>query len=115
MFAKDIKEFYFQKEPITLKERENLIQYRGDYMFANEIQIIVERQMERKTPTYFYRFSYNDESSLLKRIAANVNIEGADHTDEKYFLFCKPLLSRERQLKMGTKDYLTMERMTKMW
>ncbi|XP_033223062.1 esterase FE4-like isoform X2 [Belonocnema kinseyi] len=115
MFAKDIKEFYFKKEPITLKERENLIQYRGDYMFANGIQIIVERQMERKTPTYFYRFSYNAESSLLKRIAANVNIEGADHADENYLLFYRPLLGRERQLKMGTKDYLAMERMSKMW
>lgn len=76
MFAKDIKEFYFKNEPITPKERENLIQYRGDYMFVNGIQIIVERQMERKTPTYFYRFSYNAESSLLKRMTANVHIEG---------------------------------------
>ena len=82
-FAKDIKEFYFKEESITSQERENLIQYKGDYMFVNGIQIIVERQMERKTPTYFYRFSYKGESSLVKRDPVNVNINGNEKLYER--------------------------------
>ena len=75
-FTREVKEFYYKKNPITIKERESLIQYHSDLFFVNGIQLVAERQMQRDTPTYFYRFSYHPDSSLVERDRINVNIKG---------------------------------------
>lgn len=75
-FTKDVRDFYFNKNPITVKEREILMQFRGDVMFFNDIRYVVERQLQKRTPTFMYRFSYKTDHSLLRRSPINENIQG---------------------------------------
>ena len=83
-FTKYVRDFYFKQNSITVKERENLMQFRGDVLFVNGIQYVVEKQMHRRTPTYFYRFSYKADNSLLGRSPINENIQGKAKKYQKY-------------------------------
>ncbi|XP_008216259.1 esterase FE4 isoform X1 [Nasonia vitripennis] len=110
--AKVVREFYFGKDKITDKKINELVQLFGDMLFVNDIHKVVENQMEKTTPTYLYRYSYRSDFPGMKE-RFNSKIEGTCHSDELGCLFFSEL--RREKLQEGTRDRITMERMTTMW
>ena len=70
-----VRNFYFKGNPITMQEQDGFVQYEGDVMFVNGIQHVIEKQFEKKTPTFFYKYSYTTEESFLKK-AFKINAKG---------------------------------------
>ena len=66
--SKDVKNFYFKGNPITKHEQDALVQYKGDVYFVNGIMRILEIQNQKKTPTYFYKYSHVPQISLVQTI-----------------------------------------------
>lgn len=66
-FARKVKNFYFDKKPITIKELRNIMNYSGDVSIINGIQFVVENQKRKKTPTFMYRFAYKIIDTILGR------------------------------------------------
>ncbi|XP_033217651.1 esterase FE4-like isoform X2 [Belonocnema kinseyi] len=114
-FSKEVKNFYFKDEPITIKHREEFVRYKGDVDIVIGTQYIIERQMQKTAfPTYAYKFSLNIKNSLVK-IMHKIDMEGASHTDELCLLFYMPILGKDKKIQKDTADYLAMQRLTKMW
>ena len=75
-FSEDVKNFYFKDKPITMKQREEFIRYKGDVDIIIGTQYIIERQMQKTAfPTYAYRFSLNIQNSVAK-ILNKIDMEG---------------------------------------
>lgn len=75
-FFERVKKFYFDKNPITMKELKNILKYQGDVCIVNGIQFIVEKQRRKKTPTFMYRFAYKIADVVLERNLIYRNYEG---------------------------------------
>lgn len=73
--AREIRKFYFGEKPITKDMVDNYVQCCGDLHIVAGIQKVVEIQQAKKSPTYFYRFSYGSPTSLAK-ILFQIQAEG---------------------------------------
>ncbi|XP_051172595.1 juvenile hormone esterase-like isoform X1 [Leptopilina boulardi] len=113
-FSNDVKQFYYGDDSIYKTEHDKFVQFKGDVLFASGVWHIVEKQLQKKTPIYLYKFSHSPEFSLVKMFF-QINTKGACHADDMTHLFYKALLPQNMQLQKGTKDYLIMEHMTRMW
>ncbi|XP_051172598.1 juvenile hormone esterase-like isoform X4 [Leptopilina boulardi] len=113
-FSNDVKQFYFGDDTIYKSEQDKFIQYKGDAIIVAGIWHILEKQLQKKTPTYLYKFSHSPEVSLVKMFY-KIDANGACHADDLNYLFYKESLPSNEQLQRGTKNYLIMERMTRMW
>ncbi|XP_043465145.1 esterase FE4-like [Leptopilina heterotoma] len=114
-FVGRVEKFYFEKNPITIEEFKNIVKYRGDVCMINGIQFIVEKQRLKKTPTFMYRLAYKIADVVSERNPIFRDYEGAGHAEDNFLLFYRPRLGEKRQIKKGTKDYLMMQIMTKLW
>ncbi|XP_033209133.1 esterase B1-like isoform X1 [Belonocnema kinseyi] len=118
-FAKDIRKFYFKDESNPIKHRDSCIDFKTDTISTIGILDTIYKQINKKTPTYVYRFSHNVQHSCLK-VVYNIKMEGvvitgAAHCDDLNVLFHIPFIGDDKKLRKGTQDYLLMQRMTKMW
>lgn len=64
-FSKDVKQFYFVNNQIP-EEEDDYIRYKSDVLFIAGIWQILEKQLQKKTPTYLYKFSHSPEFSLVR-------------------------------------------------
>ncbi|XP_043287110.1 juvenile hormone esterase-like isoform X1 [Venturia canescens] len=113
--ADSVKKFYFGEREMSLKmEKIQWSKLKGDTLFINEIQQVADLQMDKSTSTYLYKFSYRPEYPTYGKFM-KTDLEGACHGDDIGALFHSSLFSKEQTLKKGTRDRLTMERMTQMW
>ena len=73
--SETVRKFYFKNDHITKEDQEQFIQLKSHELFSNGILYILEKQLQKKTPTYFYKFSFINEVSFVK-LLINVNAEG---------------------------------------
>ncbi|KAJ8664688.1 hypothetical protein QAD02_006350 [Eretmocerus hayati] len=107
-----VRKFYFGDDEIDESKIDELVQFFGDLLFVNDIHRVVDYQMLKNSPTYFYKFSYSPDFPGIKQ-RFNVDIKGTCHGDELGCLFYSEM--RRGRLEEGTRDRITMERMTTMW
>nr|XP_046491071.1 uncharacterized protein LOC124223293 [Neodiprion pinetum] len=114
--AKEIRKFYFKDKPINKDVISNYIQCYGDIYFANGIHKVVEYQQKKKTPTYFYRFSYDTPNSFGK-LAFGVSEQGAGHGDEVTRLFYPMALAQNIKTdpRISSVDKTVSDKMVRMW
>lgn len=113
-FSKDVKQFYFGESGNNKSELDNVVQYKGGAMFLSGIWQIIEKQLQKKTPTFLYKYSNILDFSLVQMFF-KLNVKGACHADDITHMFYKAMLPPNMQLREGTKDYLIMQRVTRMW
>lgn len=66
---KDLKKLYFKDEKISLDTRDTFADMKGDFDFVEGIHRAIEIQLESSSaPTYLYKFSYDDELTLMKSL-----------------------------------------------
>lgn len=113
----EIKRFYFGDKPLTMDNRHIYASYLSDMMFIRGILDVAKLQAEEKTPTYFYKFSFEPRLSLTKQRLGIGDIKGAVHAEELMFLFYPYMLKAMGPplIKLGTKEYSVMEYLTQMW
>lgn len=63
-----IREFYFEDKPINNDTLKEFVKSCGDVFFVMGTHKLVEIQQKKRTPTYFYRFSYTSPKCMSKLI-----------------------------------------------
>ncbi|KAL7300533.1 hypothetical protein TKK_0006531 [Trichogramma kaykai] len=114
---KDIRELYFNDEKICLDNCHIYADMGGDLQFVEGIHKAIRIQVQKKSsPTYLYKFSYDDEISTSKSILS-LEIPGACHFDEIEYLFNGEFrkLGGFQSLRKGTPGYKVMENLTNLW
>ncbi|XP_023246841.1 esterase FE4-like [Copidosoma floridanum] len=112
-----LKNLYFDHKYITEKDTDKVVDLMGDLSFVEGIHRIVKCQVKyNSAPTYFYRFTYDKESSIIK-LWSDTTMSGTSHFDEVQYLFSMQIydiLNIERP-KPGSISYKIIEQMIELW
>lgn len=74
--ADTVRNYYFGEYMAYLAEHKNeYAQLKGDALFVNGIQQLIDVQSEKSTPTYIYRFSYRPSYPTVRKVF-KFDIEG---------------------------------------
>ncbi|CAK9831424.1 Esterase FE4 [Anthophora retusa] len=112
------KRWYFDGKPISTKNIASFIEFMTDVYFSVPAKVLLEKRIKQmSSPTYFYRYSYVGKEKAHTDLLIKRLIHGASHVDEIPYLFYLPLCKTEKQdpPAIGTKDRITLERMTRLW
>ncbi|XP_046751128.1 juvenile hormone esterase-like isoform X2 [Diprion similis] len=113
--ASEIRKFYFKDKEISRETMEDYVQCYGDLYFVNGILKTVEHQQKKsKTPTYLYKFAYENPRSMGK-LVMKVPLKGAAHADELQFLFRGKLYDDLLKIEPNSFDQKLSDAMVKMW
>lgn len=77
--SNEVKRLYLGEDTISEKTADKYSNYLSDVMFLQGIHEVVNIQMERNNhPTYFYKFTYEPEQSLMKA-TFNITLPGISY------------------------------------
>lgn len=87
--ATEIRKFYFGDEKLTKKQTYPLVDILSDFHFiiGNQLGLELHTTYQRRSPVYFYRFSYDGELNLMKKFFQLTNVAGCAHADEMNYMF----------------------------
>ncbi|XP_055701968.1 acetylcholinesterase isoform X2 [Phlebotomus papatasi] len=87
--TEEMRKFYFSGDKITKKSIVELTDLLSDYHFviANHVTAEIHARKEHRSPMFFYRFSYDGELNLPKRLFGLGQNKGACHGDDMFYLF----------------------------
>ncbi|CAG4936520.1 unnamed protein product [Colias eurytheme] len=85
-FGKRIKEFYCNGGDFNAEEAERVCSVLSDVYFVSAIHIFTHNYAKNSQSVYMYRFNFDTELNLLKSIMG-LNMTGASHADELFYLF----------------------------
>ncbi|XP_053602934.1 esterase FE4 [Plodia interpunctella] len=112
MVAKEVKEFYFGEELISLKSITNVSKIYTHLYF--EIPVILESELylsNNNASIYNYYFDYEGGRNFLKDRTGYSKEKGACHADEMFYLFD----SKFWPFKVRKRDQKIIDFMTKIW
>ncbi|CAL1673126.1 unnamed protein product [Lasius platythorax] len=116
--VEELRFLYFGNEAVSEKTLMNYADFLGDELFYRGIIEIADTQMssDANEPTYLYKFSYESETSPLRKFL-NVTLPGVTHSEELYYLFYPHMIQDLGfpPLAPDSKDYKIMSRLTQMW
>ncbi|XP_072940507.1 esterase FE4-like [Epargyreus clarus] len=110
--AKKVKEFYFGKDDISMKNLMNVsdlythLYFEMPSIFETEILV-----MKNTAPIYNYYFNYSGNRNYLKMRTGNSKESGACHADDVFYLFDARVLI----FPISERDRSMIESMTSMW
>ncbi|CAD1471932.1 unnamed protein product, partial [Heterotrigona itama] len=113
-----VKDRYFGGKPITEETLSNLSKLLSIIYFGSPAMTMLKDRVKRMTaPNYFCVFSYVGNEKTQTDLLVKRQISGASHVDEMAYLLYLPQCKIENPdpPAIGTKDRITLERMTKMW
>nr|XP_050866508.1 esterase B1-like isoform X4 [Vespula vulgaris] len=114
----DFKRLYFGEKSFDCEPSENIMHFLGDVIFIYHIFEFVRMIAKiNKYPVYFYKFSYECTNASFMKTIMGIEIPGATHGDELFYMFygkLQKLVSLEPH-SPGTKDYKIMEYFTQLW
>ncbi|XP_025262687.1 juvenile hormone esterase isoform X4 [Camponotus floridanus] len=113
-----LRSLYFGDKNISEESVANYINLLSDIFFFRGIMQTADIQMnnDNSGKTYLYQFSYESETSLMKKIL-NIDFPGVSHSEELCYLFY-PDIIKELGLSVpapDSKDYKMISRLTQMW
>ncbi|GAB1863190.1 Carboxylic ester hydrolase [Camponotus japonicus] len=113
-----LRSLYFGDKNISEETLTNYINLIGDISFFRGIMQAADIQMnnDNSGKTYLYQFSYDSETSLMRKIL-NVDFPGVSHGEEISYLFY-PNIIKELGLSVpapDSEDYKMISRLTQMW
>ncbi|KAH8370240.1 hypothetical protein KR093_002745 [Drosophila rubida] len=87
--ANDMRQFYFNGQPLTEERLDSLVDVFTDYHFNIDLQHAAEihANCQHTAPLYFYRFDYVGKRNMYKVLFQGQNLRGASHADELFYLF----------------------------
>ena len=117
-----IKQFYFGNKNISSEcnEPESLMQPMCDVMsdiyMNNAIYMSAElhSRFQKKSTTFVYQFSFVGERNAIKKAMNLLDVPGACHGDELYYLFSSSRWTPE-EVNVGSKEDKMRKTMVKLW
>ncbi|XP_043801166.1 juvenile hormone esterase-like [Apis laboriosa] len=109
---------YFDGKPINDKKLRKVIDLLTlIYFELPAIMTIEDRAKRSLSSTYLCKFSFVGNEISLSDLVVKRQVSGASHTDDAPYLIYSPRLKSDNPdpPAVGTKDRITMERMTRMW
>uniref|UniRef100_A0A1I8PVQ4 Carboxylesterase type B domain-containing protein n=1 Tax=Stomoxys calcitrans TaxID=35570 RepID=A0A1I8PVQ4_STOCA len=87
--GKQMRDFYLNGRPLTLKMLNELANILTDYHFSVDMQNAAKWQtlLQPQAPVYFYQFDYVGGRNLYKVMLQLDKLRGASHGDELFYLF----------------------------
>ncbi|XP_059614088.1 acetylcholinesterase isoform X2 [Phlebotomus argentipes] len=87
--AEEMRKFYFHGEKISTKTIPQFTDLLSDYNFVigNHVTAEIHARKQNRSPLFFYRFSYDGELNLPKRLFGLGQNPGACHGDDMFYLF----------------------------
>lgn len=113
-----VKDRYFEGKPIDKEKLYGLSNFMTDTFFGIPAILMLEDRVKRLTaPNYFCKFSYIGNEKTSTDLLVTRHISGASHVDDIAYLLYLPKCKTENPdpPAVGTKDRITLERMTRMW
>jgi len=93
--VQELRSFYFDNKAVSKETVSNCVDFLGDQYFHRGIMEVADIQVNRGNsckPTYLYKFSYDSEESIIKKLM-NIKIPGivTNRYKVKIFIFkeCK--------------------------
>ncbi|KAL7737038.1 hypothetical protein ACLKA6_005259 [Drosophila palustris] len=111
--ANDIRQFYFNGQPLSLERLDNLVDLFSDYHFIIDMQLAAEihANCQRTSPLYFYRFDYLGGRNMFKKLFQAEKLRGTAHAEELFYLF----QMAEDQTLQSNEDKQLSESLCRMW
>ncbi|CAL7935362.1 unnamed protein product [Xylocopa violacea] len=113
-----VKQRYFGNKPINEVSIREIVAFLSDIYFVIPATMLLEQLAKRnRAPSYHFRFSYVGNEKTPTDLLTKRSIRGASHTDDSAYLLYLPRCKVDNPdaPAVGTKDRVTMERMTRMW
>ncbi|XP_076758985.1 esterase FE4-like [Xylocopa sonorina] len=113
-----VKEQYFGGKPMNEVTIREVINFLSDVYFVLPTTLLLEDRAKRNQgPNYHFRFSYVGNEKTPTDLLTKRAIRGASHTDDSAYLLYLPRSKADNPdaPAVGTKDRITLERMTRMW
>ncbi|KAM7342241.1 cricklet [Cochliomyia hominivorax] len=86
--AKKIRDFYLNGKPISPELFNEFTNMLSDYHFVMDMQNSAELHAKLAvTPLFFYRFEYEGDRNMYKRLFQLNKLNGVCHADELFYLF----------------------------
>ncbi|GAB0095021.1 Carboxylic ester hydrolase [Sergentomyia squamirostris] len=87
--ANEMRKFYFNDAKITKDVIPEFTDLLSDYNFiiGNHVTAEIHARKEHKAPLFFYRFSFDGELNLPKKLFGLGKNNGACHGDDMFYLF----------------------------
>ncbi|CAG7821887.1 unnamed protein product [Allacma fusca] len=113
--SREVRNFYFGSEPISMNNKEKVIDLFSDrYFFTNTfstVRLWTEGNPQDK-PVYMYMFGYQGDNSILKSVNGISQVMGVCHTDDLQYIFDSTFFPLG--LKPGTDDESMSKRMVEL-
>ncbi|XP_011705300.1 PREDICTED: juvenile hormone esterase-like [Wasmannia auropunctata] len=117
--ADELRSLYFGDKAVSEETLMNFADFLTDEFFIRNIMEVVDIQTKLKNgmkATYLYQYSYNSETSPMKRVF-NIQASGASHSEELGYMFYPNMI---KDLGMSppavdSEDYKMMNCLTQMW
>ncbi|CAB0037397.1 unnamed protein product [Trichogramma brassicae] len=112
--AKDLQRLYFKREA---PDEKKVLEFWSDLAFVEGIHSLENIQYHQgAAPTYLYRFSYDENVTLVKKLQ-KIPYKGASHGDELTYLFKSrlPEINNLQQFQEGTGADRTAKQMIELW
>ncbi|CAG4936504.1 unnamed protein product [Colias eurytheme] len=108
-----IKRFYAGNGNFSEDHPESIRDMATDLHFAYNIHRFAYLYSSLQVPVYMYRFNFDTDLNIAKKMTPYKNVEGASHADDLFYLFYnslnKNILDSDTKLRKYTYD------ITKMW
>ncbi|XP_011705299.1 PREDICTED: carboxylesterase 4A-like [Wasmannia auropunctata] len=114
--VEELRFLYFGNKAVSENTLMNYADFLGDINFYRGTMEIIDIQMNSNTPTYLYKFSYESENSLGKKIM-DVSLPGATHGEDLFYLF-HPHMMKDFGFPppaLDSQDYKIINNLTQMW
>ncbi|XP_052895909.1 uncharacterized protein LOC128303096 [Anopheles moucheti] len=87
--GREIQQFYFGDRPVSERTIDNMRDVMSDNTFITNSVTSAEwlAKFQPNAPHFHYRFTYDGQFSLLKRIFMLSNVRGACHGDDTLYMF----------------------------
>ncbi|XP_011704230.1 PREDICTED: juvenile hormone esterase-like isoform X2 [Wasmannia auropunctata] len=114
--VEELRHLYFGNEEISEETLNNYAYFIGDEFFVRGIMKVAEQQKSSGGSTYLYKFDYESETSVMRKVL-NIGLPGVCHTEDLSYLF-RPEMAKIMNWtlpEVGTDDYKVVNHFTQMW
>ncbi|XP_024871563.1 juvenile hormone esterase-like, partial [Temnothorax curvispinosus] len=117
--VEELRSLYFGDKALSEETLMNYVDFLSDVFFCRSIMEVVDIQTKlnnNNKATYLYQFSYESETSPMRKIF-DIRIPGVSHSEDLGYLFYSSIMKNFglSPLAVDSEDYKMMNGLTQMW
>ncbi|KAJ0180166.1 hypothetical protein K1T71_004757 [Dendrolimus kikuchii] len=91
VFGDMVKSFYFGNKSLSKDTAAEIVNMQADILFVYNTHRFVHLYKDKDKPVYMYRFNYETDLNIIKKLFGMRDMKGACHVDELFYLFSNEL------------------------